>query len=133
MLERRAPLPVDEAIALVADLADIIHAVHQKGVVLRDLEPRNVIIGSDASLVLTDIGLARVDILSSRSASSLMLEGSPYSAPEQLRATVLDSRADLYTLGVILWQALTGEVPFAEVTAFFRDREPLAHARGTRH
>jgi hypothetical protein len=123
-LDRRAPAPVDEVFELVAQLADLVHGVHQSGSVLRDLEPRNVIIGTDGELWLTDIGLARVDILSTRSASSLMLESSPYAAPEHLRATVIDHRADLYTLGAILWEGLTGVVPFAD-GGLFRERVPL--------
>lgn len=123
ILERRAPMPSDEAIELVAGLASVIHECHRRGLVLRDLDPRNVVVSFDGEprLWLTDIGFARVDILSSRTASSLMLEGSPYAAPEHLRATVLDSRADIYTLGVILWQALTGELPFADTLAFIRE------------
>ena len=124
ILDARSPLPPDEAIELVAAISDIVSAVHGSGAVCRDLEPRNIVV-APSSVALTDIGLARVDVLSSRTASSLMLESSPYSAPEQLRATVLDSRADLYTLGVILWRALTGELPFTDQIAFFRDTAPL--------
>ena len=130
LLDQRAPFPVDEAIELAAELADVVYSLHLEGAVLRDLEPRNVVISEDAELgrrriVLTDIGLARVDILSTRSASSLMLEGSPYAAPEHLRSTVVDVRADLYTIGAILWHALTGDVPFAEANAFLRARASL--------
>ncbi len=112
-LDRRAPAPADEAVALVATVADAVHGVHAAGAVLRDLEPRSVVLGSDGAVWLTDIGLARVDILSTRTASSLMLESSPYAAPEHLRATVVDPRADVYTLGAIAWHALAGEPPNA--------------------
>jgi protein kinase-like protein len=133
---RAAPLPVDEALALVADLADAIHGVHAAGGVLRDLEPRTVLLAGEGAhpdrIWLTDVGLARLAILSSRTASSLMLESSPYAAPEHLRATVVDPRADLYTLGVILWRALTGTLPFGETPALLRRQHalpPLAEAR----
>lgn len=127
-----APLPVDEALDRVAQVADAMHAVHGCGGVLRDLEPRSVIWGQDGRVWLTDVGLARLDILSTRSASSLMLETSPYAAPEHLRATVVDPRADVYTLGVILWKALTGALPHDEQSAFLRSAEhlpPLAELR----
>ncbi|MCG8424135.1 MAG: protein kinase [Proteobacteria bacterium] len=124
-LEARAPVPVDEALAVVADLADAVHQVHAAGAVLRDLEPRCVIVGEEGRIWLVDIGLARLDILSSRTASSLMLESSPYAAPEHLRATVVDLRADLFTLGVILWQALTGTLPFGDRAGILRDYDRL--------
>ena len=116
----RAPVAVDEAIERVAALADTVHGVHCAGAVLRDLEPRAVVVTDSGEVWLTDVGLARVDILSTRTASSLILEGSPYAAPEHLRATVVDVRADVYTLGVILWQAVTGTTPFGDGPGFLR-------------
>ena len=129
LLEARAPLPVEEALSLSADLADAVAQVHAAGAVLRDLEPRCIVVedGSAGARVirLIDVGLARLDILSSRTASSLMLESSPYAAPEHLRATVLDSRADVFSLGVILWQALTGALPFGDDAGILRDYSGL--------
>jgi hypothetical protein len=121
----RAPLAIDEALDLVARIGDAMHAVHAVGGVLRDLEPRAVIVGDDGRVWMTDVGLARLDILSTRTASSLMLETSPYAAPEHLRATVVDPRADVYTLGVILWKALTGVLPHDDQPAFLRTAEHL--------
>jgi hypothetical protein len=111
-LDRRAPAPAEEALALIARIADAVHQVHGAGAVLRDLEPRGIVLGQDDTVWLTDILLARVDILSTRTASSLMLESSPYVAPEHLRSTVVDHRADVFTLGAMLWHALSGEPPF---------------------
>ncbi len=124
-LRARAPVPVDEAIDLAVRLCELLERVHARGAVLRDLQPRQIVHGDDGVPVLTDIGLARVDILSTRTASSLILEGSPYAAPEHLRATRLDARADLYTVGVILWRALTGTLPFGDGPALLRERKPL--------
>lgn len=124
-LARRAPVPAEEAVSTIAAVAEAIHGVHLAGAVLRDLEPRNVITTDDGAIWLVDIGLARVDILSTRTASSLMLEHSPYSAPEHLRATVLDQRADVYTLGALLWHALTGQPPFDSGPQLFRSSASL--------
>src|SRR5690606_8863504 len=96
-----------------------------RGVVVRDLHPRLVVRG-DEGLWLTDVGLARVDILSTRTASSLLLEGSPYAAPEQLARTALDPRADLYAVGVILYRALTGLLPRGEGPAFLGEASPAS-------
>jgi hypothetical protein len=109
---RRAPLPIDEAIDLVARLADALQTFHSAGAVLRDLDPRTIVVGDDGQLWFTDVGHARLAILSSRTASSLLLESSPYVAPEALLKTVVDVRADVFSLGVVLWRALTGRAPF---------------------
>lgn len=108
----RAPLPDDEVIALGAELADALQSLHAAGAVLRDLDPRTIVLGDGGRAWFTDIGHARLAILSSRTASSLLLESSPYVAPEALLGTVVDARADVYSLGVVLWRALTGDVPF---------------------
>jgi len=109
---RRAPLPDDEVIALGTELADALQSLHAAGAVLRELDPRTIVLGDGGRAWFTDIGHARLAILSSRTASSLLLESSPYVAPEALLGTVVDARADVYSLGVVLWRALTGDVPF---------------------
>ena len=120
----RAPAPVDEVLALGARLCDALAEIHRLGAVVRDLKPTQVVLGDDR-LWLTDVGLARLDVLSSRSASSVVLEGSPYAAPEQLRRTAVDPRCDLYSMGVILWRAFTGVFPYGEVPILFREKTPL--------
>ncbi len=119
-LEARAPAPVDAVADLGAAVADILHALHQRGVVVRDLHPRVIVVTPNGP-VLTDIGLARVDLLSTRTAASLVLEGTPYASPEQLRKTFVDQRSDLYGLGVILWSALTGTRPYGDDIALLAD------------
>ena len=111
-LLKRAPLPIDEVIELGGKLAGALQSFHAAGAVLRDLDPRSIVIGDDGKVWFTDVGHARLAILSSRTASSLLLECSPYVAAEALLGTVVDARADVYSLGVVLWRALTGRVPF---------------------
>lgn len=123
-LRRRAPAPVDEAAAVVATLAERVHDLHARGAVLRDLDPRRVVLGEDGRTWLTDVGLARVDVLSTRTAASLILEGSPYAAPELLTHTVVDQRADLYGLGALLYRALTGELPHGDAPSLLRPPGP---------
>jgi hypothetical protein len=121
----RAPLPLDEFSMLFTGLADAIHDLHVRGAVLRDLRPEQVLRTADGSIVLSDIGLARVDVLSSHTASSLMLQGSPYAAPEQLYSTSVDQRSDLYSVGALMWHALTGALPFSDGPLLLRERPPL--------
>lgn len=108
----RAPLPIDEAVEVGVRLAEAVQTFHAAGAVLRDLDPRSIVLGGDGLVWFTDVGHARLAILSSRTASSLLLESSPYVAPEALLETIVDARADVYSLGVVLWRALTGRVPF---------------------
>ncbi len=119
-ISRRAPAPVDEVTAIGAALADRLAEIHDHGVIVRDLAPRYIVLGDDHSITLTDVGLARVDILSTRSAASLLIEDSPYVAPEELARTIVDPRADLHRLGVMLFQALTGVLPFGDGSALLR-------------
>jgi hypothetical protein len=126
-LERRAPAPVDEAVELVARLAEVVHRVHLEGSVIRDLSPHRIVI-DDGDPWLADIGLARVDVLSTRTASSLIVSGSPYLAPETLRRTAIDQRADIFGLGVLLFHALTGLAPWDERSALLRPPGPPPRA-----
>jgi hypothetical protein len=113
------PLPVDEALGIGRALASALHEVHRRGATLRDLHPRHIVL-LPPRLLFTDVGLARVDVLSTRTAASVVLEGSPYNAPEQLRSGAVDARADLYSWGVIVWRALTGTFPFGDGPAILR-------------
>ena len=121
----RAPVPIDELAQRIAALADALHAIHLAGAVVRRLHPRDLVWTREGRLVLTDIGLARVELLSSHTASSILVSGSAYTAPEQLMRTVIDQRADLYSLGVIAWHAATGSMPFGDGPALLRERVAL--------
>lgn len=129
---RRAPVPIEELTRVFVGLADALQSVHATGAVLRDLRPSQVLRSHDGRVLLVDVGLSRVDVLSSHTASSLLMQGSAYAAPEQVHATAVDQRSDLYGLGVMMWQALTGELPFGDGPAFLRQRvplPPLSHVR----
>jgi len=128
----RAPLGLEEFTAVFSGLADAVHSVHQAGAVLRDLRPEQVLRLQSGGVALCDIGLARVDVLSSHTASSLLLQGSPYAAPEQLFRTTVDQRSDLYSLGALMWHALTGALPFDDGPALLRERSPLPDIRTLR-
>ncbi|MEM6990697.1 MAG: serine/threonine-protein kinase [Myxococcota bacterium] len=117
---QRAPVTLEEFTGLFAAVADALQAVHATGAVLRDLRPEQVLRTMDGRVMLADVGLSRVDVLSSHTASSLLLQGSTYAAPEQVATTAVDLRSDLFSLGVMMWQALTGHLPFEDGPAFLR-------------
>jgi hypothetical protein len=118
-LDAHAPAPADEVVRLMLRIAVAVAQVHGAGAVLRDLGPRNIILDGD-TVWLVDIGLSRTDVLSSRTAASLLVEDSPYTAPELLRRTSVDRRVDVYSLGVIAHVALTGVTPWGDRGAVLR-------------
>ncbi|MBC8068265.1 MAG: serine/threonine protein kinase [Deltaproteobacteria bacterium] len=128
----RAPMPIEEAAEMFAAIADAVHAVHLQGAVLRDLRPEQIVRTAHGRIVLVDVGLARVDVLSSHTASSLLLRGSSYVAPEQLLRTAVDQRSDLWSLGVMLWQALTGTLPFGDGPPLLADHDRLPSLQSLR-
>jgi tetratricopeptide (TPR) repeat protein len=132
-----APQPPREAAQLVETLARALHAAHERGVVHRDLKPANVLITSDGTPKVTDFGLAkRLDDESSRTRSGLILGTPSYMAPEQAAGDTpaIGPVTDVYALGTILYETLTGRPPFRGATMWetldqVRTQEPVPPSR----
>jgi WD40 repeat protein len=131
-----SPQPPRSAAALVATLARAVHAAHQKAIVHRDLKPANILISADGTPKIADFGLVKLldrPGLSSRSGE--ILGTVLYMAPEQARGKTreVDEPADVYALGVILYEMLTGRPPFMgetfDVLQQVIDRDPVPAAR----
>ena len=104
-------LPVPQVLDIAARLALALAYAHRQGVVHRDIKPANVMLDPDTGAVkLTDFGIARITD-SSRSRTGMVLGTPSYMAPEQMAGDLVDGRADLYALGVVLFQLLTGRLP----------------------
>lgn len=122
-VQRRTRLTVDEALPLVQQLADGLQAAHDAGVVHRDFKAGNVILarfsGGSERAVITDFGLARPAPTTSQQASTLAaFVGTPaYMAPEQVEGRPAGPAADVYALGIVLYEMVTGERPFRAETA----------------
>ena len=107
-------LDAGAALRIVRDIASALDYAHAKGVVHRDIKPENILRRADGSGMLSDFGIARVvesETVLTHEGTSI---GTPqYMSPEQLRGDTVDGRADLYSLGVVLYQLLTGALPYA--------------------
>jgi serine/threonine-protein kinase len=104
-------LPAPVAVAIVARVADALAYAHSQGVVHRDIKPANVMVDLDSDQVkVTDFGIARITD-SSRTRTGMVLGTPAYMSPEQMAGRRVDGRSDLYSLGVMLFQLLTGTLP----------------------
>jgi eukaryotic-like serine/threonine-protein kinase len=104
-------LPVNEVLEIVAKTADALDYAHVQGVVHRDIKPANIMRLKDGTIKVTDFGIARITSQSKTATGTVM--GTPsYMSPEQLAGSKVDGRADLFSLGVTLYEMLTGEKPF---------------------
>jgi serine/threonine-protein kinase len=133
-LEKNQPT-LDEAARMFIQIAEAVDYAHKRGILHRDLKPSNVLLDASGNALLTDFGLTRM----AESASTLTgtgVIGTPtYMSPEQGQGKDVDSRSDLYSLGVILYEMMTGQVPFradtpiAVIFKHINDPLPMPRAR----
>ena len=108
-------MSVADSLSLARQVALAMQVAHQHDIVHRDLKPSNILLRSDGEPVLTDLGIAALDTQSTRLTQTGSIMGTPhYMSPEQALGRHVDGRSDIYSLGIILYELLTGHVPFAE-------------------
>ncbi|TWJ24851.1 serine/threonine-protein kinase [Micromonospora endolithica] len=111
-LGRVGRLTPARTMALVAQAADALHAAHVKGIVHRDVKPGNLLVRPNGTLVLTDFGIARSDLVAQLTAAGSVLGTASYISPEQATGQVATAASDVYALGVVAYQCLAGRRPF---------------------
>lgn len=104
-------LPVKRVLEIVSLVSDALDYAHHQGVVHRDIKPANIMLMKDGTVKVTDFGIARITS-SSKTQTGIVLGTPSYMSPEQLAGTRVDGRSDLFSLGVVLFELLTGEKPF---------------------
>jgi serine/threonine-protein kinase len=138
----RGPMSVAEALPIARQMADALHAAHEKGIIHRDLKPANIKIASDGVVKVLDFGLAKVwegaprsDISASPKLTATALGGRTvlgtptYMSPEQARGQSMDRRTDIWAFGCVLYEMFTGRAPFggdtiSDTIAAILEREP---------
>jgi serine/threonine protein kinase len=116
-LRMRNLLTIRDSVDIFVQIAGTLRAVHAAGLCHRDLKPANVMLRADGSIVLIDFGLAKPVEDSGQLTTAGEIRGSPYYvSPEQASGNPVDQRSDLYSLGVILYEMLTGERPYKGTT-----------------
>ena len=112
-LIRRGPVPVATALELAIQVSLGLAFAHQQGLVHRDVKPQNVLLNGDGRAKVTDFGIARsLDVQHGVTQTGTVLGTSDYIAPEQAQGERVDEQTDVYSLGIVVYELLTGEVPF---------------------
>ena len=111
-IRRQGQLPVPEAVAYAIEIARALGVAHARHIVHRDVKPQNVLIDEEGSAKVTDFGIARTLEEEGLTADGRVIGTTDYVAPEQALGQPVTGQSDLYSLGVVLYEMLTGEVPF---------------------
>jgi hypothetical protein len=113
LLHRQAPLGLGQTLYLIEQVASALDAAHERGLVHRDIKPANILVAQPSERVfLTDFGIAKQTSSAALTKTGYFLGTFEYAAPEQLEGKPIDGRTDLYALGCVLYECLSGEAPF---------------------
>ena len=112
------PWPLNRVVKVVSQIADALDAAHRSDIVHRDIKPSNILVTSDLRCLIFDFGIAKPFRRDEQTTDSGLIVGTPeFMSPEQCKGDRIDHRSDIYSLGVLTYQMLTGRVPFSAETA----------------
>src|SRR3712207_9051355 len=109
---KRGALPARTAAEVALQIAEALHAAHKRGVIHRDIKPHNILITDSGNVKVTDFGIARAASSSTMTRTGSILGTAHYISPEQAMGEPVGPASDLYSLGVVLYEMLTGELPY---------------------
>ncbi|MEZ5408389.1 MAG: protein kinase [Acidimicrobiales bacterium] len=112
LLDDVGALPIDEVLHVGISIASALDEAHRAGIVHRDIKPANIMVATDHRVLVTDFGIAKAGTDADLTVTGTLLGTAKYLSPEQVTGSNIDPRSDLYSLGVLLFEALTGNVPF---------------------
>jgi eukaryotic-like serine/threonine-protein kinase len=112
MLGAREPIPVAQALDIAAQVADGLQYAHEHQVIHRDIKPGNIMVLADGAVKITDFGIARMRNNEVKTMTGMILGSPKYMSPEQVAGKRADTRSDIFSLGVVLYEMLTGTSPF---------------------
>lgn len=116
LLQRRLPLPLPQALQLMEQIADGVAYLHRHGIVHGDLRPHNILVSSRGEVKVGDYGLSSAFMVSRVAEAEWMERAAPYLAPERFHGNEASPSSDIYALGVLLFQMVTGRLPYEAVT-----------------
>jgi eukaryotic-like serine/threonine-protein kinase len=117
LINREAPLPINQALHIGAQVARGLQAAHQAGMVHRDVKPQNIIVAPDNNVVITDFGIAKSARSTALTETGVVFGTADYISPEQAQGRTATASSDIYSVGVTLYEMLTGKLPFTGDTA----------------
>ncbi|MEN8169614.1 MAG: serine/threonine-protein kinase [Pseudomonadota bacterium] len=112
-LKAKGSIETTEALAMFRQMADALGYAHERGVVHRDFKPANVLINSNGDIKITDFGIAKLSQSNIQTQINTVMGSPAYMSPEQANGEETDLRTDIYALGIVLYQMLSGELPFS--------------------